>query len=56
MFRPLASVVSALSSGVAKSPQAMHTLISLPLLKPDVKFSLIRLSLGIHLQSTRGGA
>ncbi len=56
MFRPLASVVSALSSGVAKSPQTMHPFISLPLLKPDVKFSLIRLSLGLLREAHAQGA
>jgi hypothetical protein len=53
MVGPLTSIVSALSSGVANSRQAIHSVLPSPLIEPDVQISRIRLSDSLSLQSIR---
>ncbi len=55
MFRSRTSIVSVLSDGVANRTQAMRSLTALPLLKPDMKISLIRLSCELPRKAHVGG-
>jgi len=55
MFRSRTSIVSALSGGVANRTQTLRSLTALPLLKPDMRISLIRLSCELHRKAHAGG-